>query len=162
MNVVLTKEELEQILDQAVEDVTERTAGVRLHQGKQLPGDDLCTVQITFDKGIHTGITLRADTRLLYRMACNSFHEESVSSDDLEEFSKEYFNVLCGKIAGAMFRATQVPVHFGTPVFCHGGYEPEEREIQFVLTYTNECDGGAQLIYHAPCSEEGGAVSGKT
>ena len=33
MNTAMSKEELEKILDQAVQDVTERTAGVRLHQG---------------------------------------------------------------------------------------------------------------------------------
>lgn len=38
MNHAMTKEELEQILDQALQDVTERTAGVRLHQGEQPPG----------------------------------------------------------------------------------------------------------------------------
>lgn len=92
MNTAMAKEELEKILDQAVQDVTERTAGVRLHQDDQSPGEDLCTVQITFDKGFHTCLTLCADTGLLYRMACNSFHEESVTSEDLEEFSKEYFN----------------------------------------------------------------------
>lgn len=159
MNRIMTKEELEQILDQAVQDVTERTAGVRLHQGEQSPGDDLCTVQITFDKGFHTSLTLCADTRLLYRMACNSFHEESVSPEDLEEFSKEYFNVICGKITGAMFRATQVPAHFGPPVFYRGRYEPEGREIQFVLTYTNEYCEGAQLIHHVPCCDESVDIS---
>lgn len=153
MNTAMEKEELEKILDQAVQDVTERTAGVRLHQGNKSPGEDLCTVQVTFDKGFRTSLTLCADTGLLYRMACNSFHEESISPEDLEEFSKEYFNVLCGRIAGAMFRATQVPAHFGPPVFYHGRYEPEGREIQFVLTYSDECCGGAQLIHHVPCSE---------
>lgn len=163
MNTAMAKEDLEQILDQAVQDVTERTAGVRLHQGDQSPGEDLCTVQITFDRGFRTSLTLCADTKLLYRMACNSFHEESVSSEDLEEFSKEYFNVLCGRIAGAMFRATQVPAHFGPPTFYRGHYEPEGREIQFVLTYSDEQCGGAQLIHHVPCvgSDEGGAVSGE-
>ncbi len=159
MNRALAKEELERILDQAVQDVTERTAGVRLHQGEQSPGEDLCTVQITFDKGFKTSLTLCADTKLLYRMACNSFHEESVSSEDLEEFSKEYFNVLCGRIAGAMYHATQVPAHFDPPVFYHGRYEPEGSEIQFVLTYSNERFGGAQLIHHVPCSDERGKVS---
>lgn len=159
MNTAMAKEELEKILDQAVQDVTERTAGVRLHQDDQSPGEDLCTVQITFDKGFHTCLTLCADTGLLYRMACNSFHEESVTSEDLEEFSKEYFNVLCGRIAGAMFRATQVPAHFGPPVFYKGRYEPEGREIQFVLTYSDELCGGAQLIHHIPRSHEGEAVS---
>lgn len=75
MNTAMSKEELEKILDQAVQDVTERTAGVRLHQGNHSPGEDLCTVQITFDKGFHTSLTLCADTGLLYRMASNSFHE---------------------------------------------------------------------------------------
>lgn len=162
MNAVMEKEELERILDQAVQDVTERTAGVRLHQGKQLPGDDLCTVQITFDKGFSTSLTLCADTKLLYRMACNSFHEETVSSEDLEEFSKEYFNVLCGRIAGAMFQTTKVPAHFAPPVFYHGRYEPEGREIQFILTYSDEQCGGAQLIHHVPRSDEDGTGSVKT
>ena len=98
MNTAMTQEELERILDQAVQDVTERTAGVRLQQEDMPPGEDLCTVHITFDQGFHTSLTLCADTSLLSRMACNSFHEESISAEDLEEFSKEYLNVLCGKV----------------------------------------------------------------
>ena len=161
MNTAMTKEGLERILDEAVQDVTERTAGVRLHQGDQSPGEDLCTVQITFDKGFRTSLTLCADTGLLYRMASNSFHEERVSPEDLEEFSKEYFNVLCGRIARAMFQATKVPAHFGPPVFYHGRYDPEGREIQFILTYSDEHYGGAQFIHHVPCSGGDGAVSGE-
>ena len=45
MNTAMTQAELERILDQAVQDVTERTAGVRLHQEDMPPGEDLCTVQ---------------------------------------------------------------------------------------------------------------------
>lgn len=152
MNTVLTKEKLEQILDQALQDVTEQTAGVRLNQGNQPPGEDLCTVHITFDKGFSTSLTLCADTSLLTRMARNSFHEDEVDPEDLEEFTKEYFNVLCGKIAGAMFQATQIPAHFGPPTFYHGRYEPEGQEVQFVLTYSDEHREGAQLIHHVPCS----------
>ena len=44
MNTAMTKEELARILDQALQDVTEQTAGVCLHQGDQPPGEDLCTV----------------------------------------------------------------------------------------------------------------------
>ena len=150
MNTMLTKERLEQILDKALQDVTERTAGVRLNQGDQPPGEDLCTVHITFDKGFSTSLTLCADTSLLSRMARNSFHEEDLAPEDLEEFSKEYFNVLCGKIAGAMFQATQVSAHFGPPRFFKGRYEPEGQEIQFVLTYLDENREGAQLIHYVP------------
>ena len=112
MNTAMEKEALAQILDQAVQDVTECTAGVRLHQGEQSPGEDLCTVQITFDRGFHTSLTLCADKGLLYRMACNSFHEDSVSPEDLEEFTKEYFDGLCGRIPVSVFQATHAPAHF--------------------------------------------------
>lgn len=156
MNSAMTKEGLEQILDQALQDVTERTAGVRLYQGNQPLGEDLCTVHITFDKGFDTSLTLCADTALLVRMARNSFHEEAVSQEDLEEFSKEYFNVLCGKVVGAMFRATQVSAHFGAPVFYHGRYEPEDQDVQFILTYSDEHSEGAQLIHHVPRVHEDG------
>lgn len=161
MNTAMAKEELAQILDQAVQEVTECTAGVRLHQGSQLPGEDLCTVQITFDKGFHTSLTLCADTGLLCRMASNSFHEESVTPEDLEEFSKEYFNVLCGRIARAMFQATQIPAHFSPPSFYQGRYEPEGSEVQFMLTYSNENYGGAQFIHHVPCSGADGPAAGE-
>lgn len=158
MNHAMTKEELEQILDQALQDVTERTAGVRLHQGEQPPGEDLCTVHITFDRGFNTSLTLCADKSLLARMACNSFHEDTVTQEDLEEFSKEYFNVLCGKIVRAMFDATQVSAHFSPPVFYHGRYEPEGQEVQFILTYADEHREGAQLIHHVPCAQEDRAL----
>ncbi len=162
MNTFMTREALEQILDQALQDVTEQTAGVRLHQGDQPPGEDLCTVHITFDKGFGTSLTLCADTSLLARMARNSFHEDTVTQEDLEEFSKEYFNVLCGKITGAMYRATQVAAHFGQPVFYHGRYEPQGQEVQFVLTYADEQSEGAQLIHHVPCVQETQAALNET
>ena len=95
-------------------------------------------------------------------MARNSFHEDAVTPEDVEEFSKEYFNVLCGKIVGAMFRATQVSAHFGTPVFYHGRYDPEGQEAQFILTYSDEHREGAQLIHHVPSAQEGGAVPNET
>lgn len=150
MNTAITQEELAQILDQALQEVTECTAGVRLHQGDQPPGEDLCTVHITFDKGFSTSLTLCADKALLARMARNSFHEDAVTAEDLEEFSEEYLNVLCGKVTGAMFRATKIPAHFGQPVFYHGRYEPEGQEVQFILTYSDEHREGAQLIHHVP------------
>lgn len=157
MNTAMTKESLAQILDQALQEVTECTAGVCLRQGDQPPGEDLCTVHITFDKGFSTSLTLCADKSLLARMARNSFHEDEVTPEDLEEFCKEYLNVLCGKVTGAMFQATHIPAHFGQPVFYQGRYEPEGQEVQFILTYSDEHSEGAQLIHHVPCPQGDGA-----
>ena len=151
MNTAMTKEALAEILDQALQDVTERTAGVRLHQGEQPPGEDMCTVHITFDRGFSTSLTLCADTSLLVRMARNSFHEEAVTPEDLEEFSKEYFNVLCGKIAGCLKEMTNIAARFSVPTFYRGRYTPEDQHMQFVLTYSDDQCKGAQLGHHVPC-----------
>ena len=83
---------------------------MRLHPEDKSPGEDLCTVQITFDKGFHTSLTLCADTSLLYRMACNTFHEELLEPEDLEEFGKEYFNVLCGRLCSRQHRSRLISI----------------------------------------------------
>ena len=71
-----------------------------------------------------------------------------------EEFGKEYLNVLCGKVTGAVYQATRIPAHFGQPVFCRGSYKPKGQEVQFILTYSNEHSEGAQLIHHVPSGQE--------
>ena len=162
MNTAMPQERLAEILDQVIREITQQAAGITLQPSQEALEGELCTVYITFDKGFHTSLSICAEAPLFLRLAQSMMMTEEITDQDVEAVAKEYFNVLCGRIAGAMFRATQVPAHFGPPVFYHGRYEPEGREIQFVLTYCDEhCGGGAQLIHHVPCSEEDGAVSGE-
>ena len=155
MNTAMTQKELEAMLDQAVREVTERTAGVKLCPGGEPPGEDLCTVCISFNKGFHTSLSLCAETSLLARMARNALGEDSLNFQDLEDFGKEYFNVLCGKIAAALYRITHVAARFSVPVFYRGRYTPQGHQVQFMLTYTDEYQKGAQLIHHVPHCEDG-------
>lgn len=150
MNTAMSQKELEEMLDQAVQEVTEQTAGVRLYPNEDTLGEDLCTVHISFNKGFHTSLSLCADTALLSRMARNVFGEEAPTSQDLEDFSKEYLNVLCGKIAAVLFRTTRIAARFGTPVFYRGRYTPDNHQMQFMLTYADEHQDGVQLIHHVP------------
>ncbi len=155
MEKALTKDTLEKILDGAIRDVTEQTAGVQLVKEQQNPlGDNICTVHITFDKGFDKGLILYADTSLLMRMAQNTFHDENISREDLEEFGKEYFNVLCGKVAGALFRETQTAAHFSPPTFYSGRFFPESREAVFALTYSDGNSDGAAIVHYRKGSAE--------
>ena len=153
MNTAMSREELEVMLDQAVREVTEQAAGVQLFPSGEQLGKDLCTVHITFSKGFHTSLTLCADTALLDRLARNALGEESLTQQDVEDFGKEYFNILCGKIAAVLFRNTKVPARFSVPAFYHGRYIPEDHRTQFMLTYADEHQEGAQLIHHVPSSQ---------
>lgn len=150
MNTAMEQKELEKMLDQAVREVTEQTAGVALFPGGNTLGNDFCTVHISFNKGFHTSLSLCADTALLARMAQNVFEEETLSKEDLEDFGKEYLNILCGKIAAYLYRTTQIAARFSTPGFYHGCYTPDNQQTQFVLTYADEYRDNAQLIHHVP------------
>lgn len=152
MNTAISQQELEQMLDQAVREVTEQTAGVRLHQSGETLSGEVCTVHISFHKGFHTSLTLCAETELLAQMARNTIGLEDLNNQDLEDFSKEYFNILCGKIAAILFRTTKVPARFSVPEFYHGRYVPEEHQTQMILTYCNDENKGAQLTHHVPLS----------
>lgn len=159
MDTVMSKQELEEMLDQAVREVTEQAAGVRLFQSGEALGGDLCTVHISFHKGFRTSLTLWAETDLLAHLARNAIGLDELTDQDLEDFSKEYFNILCGKIAAILFRTTNVPARFSVPAFYHGRYMPKDHETQMVLTYFNDQHEGAQLIHHVPCPEAAGAAN---
>lgn len=150
MNTAMTQQELAHLLDEAVREVTEQTAGVQLFPSGETPGENLCTVHITFSRGFHTSLTLCADTELISRMARNALGEEELTQQDMEDFCKEYFNILCGKIAAILFRETKVPARFSIPTFYHGRYTPENHHTQFMLTYADAQKESAQLFHHVP------------
>ena len=150
MNTAMSQQELADLLDQAVRKVTEQTAGIQLSPSGETLGENLCTVHISFSKGFHTSLTLCADTELVFRMARNALGEEELTQQDMEDFCKEYFNILCGKIAAILFRETSVPARFSIPAFYHGRYTPENHQTQFMLTYADAQKEGAQLTHHVP------------
>lgn len=148
MKTVLTRTELEELVDRVVAEVTERTSGVRLRPGGNGLKEDFCTVHIPLQQG---GLTLCADRALLLRMARGGLRRSGeVSPGDLEAFSKEYFNVLCGRIASSLYRDTKTRVRFGVPSFYHSRCAPRNCRAHFVRPYVNDHQEAAQLIHHVP------------
>ena len=78
MNTAMPRQELEAMLDRAVREVTEQTAGVRLYQSGESLDGEVCTVHISFHKGFHTSLTLCAETELLAHMARNTIGLEEI------------------------------------------------------------------------------------
>ena len=150
----MPEKKLKEVLDQITRKVTEDSVGIQLIQGESEPGEDVCTVHIHFRKGFRSSLSLRADTAMLTRLTQSMLQEENVTPQDLEDVTKEYFNVLCGHIASALYQATQVASRFSTPSFHQGSYSPEDQEEQFVLNYGSDQEGAVQLIHHVPGSQE--------
>ena len=154
MNVQCQRE-ISNILDCVMRDITSRMVEIRLcEQGGPLSGDT-CTVETTFEGGYHGTLLLSADTALMVRLTQQVMEADDVAPQDVEDFAKEYFNVICGQFVARLFQHTKVASRFRIPVFSTQRREPEagKENNRLVLNYTNAYHEGAQLIHHPLLSD---------
>lgn len=152
MDTVLSEEKLWDVFDQVTREITEKVGGIRLHEGDISLNEDLCTVHAAFARGFHSSLSLCADTSMFTRLTQSMLQEEEVTAQDVEDFTKEYFNVLCGHIASRLFQTTKVASRFGIPEFYTGYYQPENQKEQFTICYYSDKNEGARLSHYT--SEE--------
>lgn len=152
MDRVMSREALSTLLDQVTREIT-REAGVILSPAgpdQSGPGQEVCTVYITFDRGMDTTLSLSADSSVFVRMACDLMQTEEVTPKDVEEVAKEYFNVLCGHVLARLFEVTRIPARFSVPSFCGGRYVMRDAVAQIILDYTGDRQEWVQLVHHTP------------
>ena len=155
MDKTIPEKKLREGLDRIIREVTESSAGIALIRGEAAPGEHICTVHIGFRRGFHSSLSLRADAALFARLARSMLKEEHITAQDLEDVAKEYFNVLCGHIAAALYNTTHVSARFSVPSFHWGSYSPKDHREQFVIRYSSGQDEAAELVHHVPISQEG-------
>lgn len=149
--IPLTQNEILDIVDTAMQDITNRMDRIYpCQQGINL-SNDTCTVCTTFEGGYDADLILYMDTALLCRLTKHALQEESVSLQDIEEFSKEYFNVICGHIVSRIFRAAHIASRFSIPRFYPGQHALSQNAAScHVLSYVSGNNEGAQLIHQLP------------
>ncbi len=150
MDTAMTKEMLKALFDETICDVTKKAAGISLHQGSGKPVGDSCTVYASFERGFHTSVSFFAEEALFKRLTQYMMQAEKVTPKDVEDFTIEYFNMLCGHIASRMFQKTKVASRFGIPVFYRSRYIPGNQGEDFVINYTSDDNENAQFIHHIP------------
>lgn len=154
MDKAIPEEKLREGLDRIIREVTEASAGIELIRGEAEPGEHICTVHVGFRRGFHSSLSIRADAALFTRLAQSMLREEQVTAQDLEDVAKEYFNVLCGHIAAALYKSTHVAARFSVPTFHWGSYSPENYKEQFVIRYSSGRNEAAELVHHIPVPKE--------
>lgn len=146
----MSQTRLAKLFDESIRDVTKRAAGINLYQGGAPPERDVFTVSAYFESGFRTSLSMCAEKSLLIRITQGMMQEEDVTDQDIEDFVREYFNMVCGHIVACMFSATRVAARFSIPSFHHGWYEPEGQEEQFILSYIGEGNESVQFIHRTP------------
>jgi len=151
VDTILSAEQLREIYDRSARLVTEQTSGILLAPKTVPLKEDICTLYTNFERSIHSGLAMCADTGLFRRLTQRMMQADQVDFQDMEDFSKEYFNVLCGHIAVALFQNTKVAARFQIPTFYRGWYQPKEQEETMELGFLSDKNEGVRLIhYKAP------------
>lgn len=153
MDRIMSREALSALLDQVTREIT-RESGVILNPAgpsRGGPGEEICTVYITFNRGMDTSLSLSADSSVFVRMARDQMQTEELTPKDVEEVAKEYFNVLCGHVLTRLFAVTRIPARFSVPAFCRGRHVMRGTVAQIILDYTGDRQEWVQLVHHTPC-----------
>lgn len=171
MDTLVTREELEEMFDQTLREVTRQMGGISLSPDSSdvlgvLDGappeeaGEVYTVCAGFERGANSRLCLCADKSMFIRLTRHMMRQEEVTEQDVEDFSKEFFNVVCGHIAARLFRATKVASRFGVPKFCRGPCRQEEQREHLVLSYSGDQREGARLIHLLPVETPAGEWAG--
>lgn len=149
--IPLTQNEIVDILDAVMQDITNRMDKIYPCQQGVSFSNDTCTVCTTFEGGYDADLILYMDTALLCRLTKQALQEETVSQQDIEEFSKEYFNVICGHIVARIFQAAHIASRFSIPRFYPGQHTPSQTTAScHVLNYVSGNNEGVQLVHQLP------------
>lgn len=150
------KEKIPDILDRVMQEITGHMVEIRPIAQKDILSDDVCTVRTTFEGGYHATLALFLDTDLLRKLTQQAMEAEEVAPEDVEDFAKEYLNVICGKVVARLFQTARISSRFRIPVFHKGRVEPgqeqhDQQVCEHVLSYLSEDNKGVQLLHRLPC-----------
>ncbi len=149
MDAVLSMQRLNEIYEQAARYVTEQMSGIHLSAGKCPMTGELCTVYTYFvGNGVRSGLAFCAEEGLFTRLTQQMMQSEAVEPQDIEDFTKEYFNVLCGNITSAMYEDTRIAARFQFPEFGRGRYQPGDQGESGALGFPSDHDENARLVHY--------------
>ena len=142
-----------EILDSVMQEFCCLIGDISLCEHHDVLSEDICTVCTTFEGGYHATLVLVADHALLRRLTQRAMEEEEVAPEDVEDFSKELLNVICGRVVAKLSRAAHISSRFGIPVFCIGRHMPykEGTVCEMVFSCVSIKNEGAQLVHQLPC-----------
>ncbi len=157
MEDMLSREKLSTLLDQVTREITRREAGICLSPMEPAgagPAGDVCTVYITFERGMDGTLCLCASADMFARIAREVMQTDDLTPQDVADVAKEYLNVLAGHVLIRLFPEAKQPARFSVPVFCREPYAPESERRRVTLDYTGDEAERAQLAYYTPHGDE--------
>ena len=143
-----TNNEFQDILDRVIKDITQNMASIKLYKKDKALSSEICIAKTKFEGGFNATIILCADVSLIIRLAQHVLQEENISTQDIEDFTKEYLNIICGQIVNIIFQTSHIVSRFSIPdIYTDFNLSEDFIDNRFVLNYTSCCNDGIKLIH---------------
>lgn len=123
---LVKEDDLQELIDETIQKSVWETARIHLRhcESNNVSKKDLCTVYTTFDGGYKVRFVFCAERAFMKRIAGNMLGEPVTDAGDIEEYMKEFVNVICGHVVAAVFKRTKTAARFHCPDFAEGCYVP--------------------------------------
>jgi hypothetical protein len=140
-------ESIQELMDEVVKDITKRMAGIDLERASTdaLPSDGKVSALIAEVSGTD-GFTLvyNAEDALLREIAQKMKRKPVEDMDEVGEYTREYFNVICGHVISQLNRKTQSTLRFALPQYLPFPFGGKNSRNALVLYYQS-CKGSARV-----------------
>lgn len=139
----LTKEEtLQQLIDDVIKQMFWEIAKIKLcHcEYSDISPKDLCTVYTTFSGGYQIRFAFCAERAMMKRITENISEEIVTDPEDIEEYMKEFLNIICGRLVASIFKETKTSARFHSPYFTEGYYIPADNGCDNAIITTHYID----------------------
>lgn len=137
---------IQEMVEETLRSMLYQIAGINVHHchqrwnEKNIKEKELYTVYTSFHGAYHTRFAFCTEMSVMRRITEKMLDEKDCSLEDIIDSVKEFINILCGHIVGAIFKRTKVTARFHIPDFVEGLYIPKgENENMITTKYcTNE------------------------
>lgn len=132
-------ESMQELLDDVIVSMTKRMAGIDMERTSAscLPDEGEVSAVITEITGTD-GFTLvyHADNALLLEIAQKMKRRPVEDADEVGEYTREYFNIICGHMISQLNRREKSSLRFSMPRYLPSPFDKTEKDQNaFVLHY---------------------------
>lgn len=139
---------IQEIVNNAVTDITLRVAGIDLKNRTEKGFDEthkISTLSVVAVGNCKITIVYNAEDRLLQTIAEKMKRGPVEEDEEIEMYTKEYFNILVGHIVSCINRRTKSSMRFTIPSFSRGVYSIGDDQEGFLEICYESDNGDARM-----------------
>lgn len=138
---------LKEIMDEETQQITQKMAGIQLKPVERELEDNghLSSLSAQVDGHYTLSLVYHAEDTLLRSIAERMKRSDVANEEEVAMYTKEFFNILCGRIVSRFNNAAKTSGRFGIPKYVRGVYMSDLHPSDVIEICYHSCDGNARI-----------------